>query len=275
MGNTLYNVFPEQQLYPEQWQMIRMHEYPQIMNSYTISTYGRVYDCCRNRIIAPISPMNRNKYINATLRLLDGGKRTFDIHRLMLITFCPTEFYKELVCNHIDGIKCHNWIWNLEWTTTAGNANHAIENGLIRMGADRANGIAPDSLIREVCQMIQDGYSTYDIINTIKPPVDIDMSKLVNNIKNGHCHTNISKQYDFSNAWDVNYDNRRFTIEQVNIICGLFQTYGADISSKYICGVLGIDYKALPAYMRKRYTVAISSIRKKKIYKEICNNYNY
>lgn len=255
--------------------MVRMLEYPQIMQSYTISTYGRVYDYSNHKLVAPFKVISPNKYLNASLRLLNGSKRTFDIHRMMLITFKPIEMYKDLVCNHIDGIKCHNWIWNLEWTDTAGNTNHAIENGLIRMGIDRANGVAPESLIRKICEMIQNGYSTYDIVNTITPSVSVDMYKLVNNIKNGHCHSNISKEYDFTNAWSVERDNRIFTVEQINAICQMLQDHGTNLSTKYICTSLGINYEKLPSTERERYSRAISSIKRRKHFTEITNNYNY
>ena len=201
MEIKLYNVLPTQEeaLEPELWEFIHTYDYPQILHSYTISTYGRVYNIYENKYVAPRVLTSENKYLNVSIKMLEGGMRTFDIHRLMLRTFIPNDNFNNLVCNHKDGVKCHNWIWNLEWTTTRGNTIHAIDNGLIPTGTNRANGKVPEEFIHEICKLLEAGYSTLEIRGMLKPPVECNMRRLVQNIKNGHCHSIISRNYDFSN----------------------------------------------------------------------------
>lgn len=275
----LYNVLPTQAeaIWPEQWSMIRMDDYPTIKHQYTISTYGRVFNYVDNKFVAPRALQSENKYLNVSIRLREGGMRTFDIHRLMLITFMPNDlsYYKGLVCNHKDGIKCHNWLWNLEWMTTRENTIHAINNGLIPMGAERNNGIASEELIRKICQMIQDGYTNRQIMEAIDPStVNCDLSRLIRNIKDGHCHSNISKEYDFSNAYSI-YNERRFTPEQIETICSLFEKNGRDYKSKAICYDLGIDIDSMDRLAKCRYYAAINGLRTKNNFQEICAKYDY
>lgn len=278
MSSILYNVLPDinEALEPERWEFIKIDDHPEILHQYTISTYGRVYNYYDNKFVAPRVLESTNKYLNVSVRLQNGGMKTLDIHRLMLITFLPNVFYRSLVCNHKDGIKCHNWIWNLEWTTNKENTIHAINNGLISMGSNRANGIVDDAYVRKICQMIQDGYSNQDIVAACSPPpVDCNVSRLIQNIKNGHCHSNISKEYDFSNAYNVNINDRRFTKNQIEEICRMFEIYGKDLDTKCICKNLGIDLDLLDKKMKSRYFAAVSSIRQKKTFQDICCKYNY
>jgi hypothetical protein len=51
------------------------------------------------------------------------------VHRLVLQAFEPSA--AGLQVNHDDGVKGHNELGNLEWTTPAGNLTHAWATGLI------------------------------------------------------------------------------------------------------------------------------------------------
>jgi len=64
-----------------------------------------------------------------------GGKprQGKHIHRLIAAAFigpCP----EKGEVNHKDGVKTHNDLENLEYTTRSGNAKHAAANGLLRRG---------------------------------------------------------------------------------------------------------------------------------------------
>ena len=66
--------------------------------------------------------------INLTLQ--DGSKKTFRVHRLVLMAFAPIENMQNLEVNHIDGNKKNNSLSNLEWVTSSENKLHAFAKGL-------------------------------------------------------------------------------------------------------------------------------------------------
>lgn len=62
--------------------------------------------------------------------LLSGKKRTFRLHRLVMIAFSPIENMDEFEVNHKDGNKLNNKLDNLEWCTSSENQLHAFKTGL-------------------------------------------------------------------------------------------------------------------------------------------------
>lgn len=64
------------------------------------------------------------------LSKLDGSKRTFRVHRLVMMAFNPVKNMNELEVNHIDGNKKNNKLENLEWCTASENQIHAFKTGL-------------------------------------------------------------------------------------------------------------------------------------------------
>lgn len=74
------------------------------------------------------------------LSKLDGSKRTFRVHRLVMMAFSPVENMDELEVNHIDGNKKNNKLENLEWCTASENQIHAFKTGLNKSrGGEESN----------------------------------------------------------------------------------------------------------------------------------------
>lgn len=70
-------------------------------------------------------------YVHFGLTGDDGIKTTVGRHRLMAMTYKPTELpIDELYVNHINGIPGDDRPDNLEWCTALGNVEHAGLNGL-------------------------------------------------------------------------------------------------------------------------------------------------
>ncbi|MCM1217913.1 MAG: HNH endonuclease [Lachnospiraceae bacterium] len=68
--------------------------------------------------------------MNIYLCLMDGTRKCFKVHRLVMNTFCPIENSEELQVNHINGHKDDNRLENLEWCTRSENLIHAFKTGL-------------------------------------------------------------------------------------------------------------------------------------------------
>lgn len=215
-------------IFEEVWKDITGDVVENIADYYSISTYGRIY----NRKTKTYLPQNifywKDKYITISLALRDGTHVYRQMHRLVLETFNPIENSNLYDANHKDGIKYHNWIWNLEWSTHKENMDHAWENSLFKFGKDRANTVYDDGFIRQICEYIQNGLSPKQV-NDI---VGSDISKLYHNIKNGHCRSNISKDYDFNNA----YSRSVFSDTEKEKIAELVK---ANVSEKDILNTLG------------------------------------
>lgn len=99
--------------------------------------------------------LHNKGYIGNSLIRKDGSHKLYLRHRLVLQTFRPIENYEEMQVNHIDGIKSHNYVENLEWCTNQENRIHACQNGLT---AHMIGEINPFHRLTEaeVLEMIQD-----------------------------------------------------------------------------------------------------------------------
>lgn len=63
--------------------------------------------------------------------LSENGKcKSYLVHRLILMTFCPRSDAEKFDVNHKNGNKLDNSIENLEWCTRSENTIHSYKNGL-------------------------------------------------------------------------------------------------------------------------------------------------
>lgn len=75
---------------------------------------------------------NGNQYYHYSLINDRGEYKHFLRHRLLALIFkYPGINFPNLIINHIDGIKGHDDLENIEWVTQSQNAHHAHELGLI------------------------------------------------------------------------------------------------------------------------------------------------
>lgn len=89
---------------------------------YEVSIYGNF----RNMNTQYIFKLARVEYIRCSI-----SKSSYLIHRLMAQTFLENIDNKPYV-NHIDGNKHNNVLYNLEWSTSSYNTQHAYINNLIK-----------------------------------------------------------------------------------------------------------------------------------------------
>ena len=96
---------------------------------YSISTDGEVRNDENNKLLAQTSQQDY-KFVNLTINGKIYRKR---VHRLVAETFIDNPKNKPYV-NHIDGIRYHNNVDNLEWVTPQENTIHAVKIGLTTNG---------------------------------------------------------------------------------------------------------------------------------------------
>lgn len=96
---------------------------------------------------------------------LDGSKRTFRAHRLVLMAFNPVEGMEDLEVNHIDGNKKNNKLENLEWCTASENQLHAFRTGLQipRRGAECWQTRLTEDQVKEIFELRRQGWLQREI----------------------------------------------------------------------------------------------------------------
>jgi hypothetical protein len=107
----------------------RIHSFlPDIKDYYTITSDGEIYSDNSGKMRTRNRAGTEYQIIN--LSTIDGKKKTFRLHRLVMLAFEPIDNASELEVNHIDGNKRNNRLENLEWCTASENQTHAFENEL-------------------------------------------------------------------------------------------------------------------------------------------------
>lgn len=97
-------------------------------NKYMVSNLGNVLSLNYNwtkkpKILTPVKHYSGYVFVHL------GRKKIMTVHILVAEAFLPNPDKKKYV-NHIDGIKHHNTVDNLEWVTAKENSQHAIKTGL-------------------------------------------------------------------------------------------------------------------------------------------------
>lgn len=87
---------------------------------YQVTSCGKIWSVRYNRFIKPAGGEGNYQMVC----LHRDNKQTFDyIHRLVAKAYLPNPHnYSEI--NHIDEIKDHNWVNNLEWCSRKQNINY-------------------------------------------------------------------------------------------------------------------------------------------------------
>jgi len=106
---------------------------------YSIDENGKVWSWQSSRFLKP--GLDTAGYYQVSFTR-DKKAKMFKLHRLLMLTFKPTDKIGVEV-NHIDGVKTNNNLDNLEWVSHRDNVLHSMRNGL-----QRSIKLSKDSVIK-------------------------------------------------------------------------------------------------------------------------------
>lgn len=238
---------------------------------YYISNTGLVYSIYSNNFIVP--HINHAGYLQVSL-MTENGRVFRKVHRLVLLCFNPIKNYHLYEVNHIDGIKIHNYVWNLEWVTAKENKNHAILNGLSDglIGENNPKNKISEKTAYNIGQLLLSRkYIDDEIMKITKCP----NKEIIRNIANGNTWKYLFTN-DEINIMKLSREGKRLMTEEIHSICRYYETY-KDLYNGYG----SVKQIAIDALKNINLPITDTYIRlAKRLYykydnKEICNLYNY
>ena len=237
---------------------------------YTISNYGVVFDLKSNREMSQC--ICGDGYLVVNLRVFDPDNLRFYfkhvlVHRLVGMGFIPGDF--SLQINHIDGNKFNNYYKNLEWVTCQQNLLHAVETGLNYRGEDKVNAILSNEIVENICLYLQNGYDYNYIVEKLNLAGIKNIHNIMHDIKCGKSWKFISSRFNIPKYKIVN--NRLLSREQVETIC-MALSMNHNITNSELFRLANIDVSTPEKYNKMRH--CIESIKQKKAYNDISDNYN-
>lgn len=122
-------------------------EYP----LYSVSIEGRVIKNSNRKVMKPSKKPNGYMHIN--LFTCDGRRKKEYVHRLVALTFIPNpQHFPEV--NHIDGVRDHNVVGNLEWVTHKENMDKGSIAKKIRVLARDGSVVGEFQSIDAACRKL-------------------------------------------------------------------------------------------------------------------------
>lgn len=133
--------------------------------------------------------VNGAGYAQLGIRMLDGQRKFFVLHRLVAAAFIDNPENKPHV-NHIDGNKLNNHVSNLEWCTPKENMYHAVHVLGQGVGDNNGNRVISSVQAEQICKLLELGHTNYEIAEAMEITLGI-----VTTIRSGKCWKNISSKY--------------------------------------------------------------------------------
>ena len=142
----------------------RIHDFlPNIKDYYTINDKGEIYS--DNSGLMKSRNKGKTEYQIINFQTIDGKKKTYRVHRLVLMAFKPIDNPDSMEVNHIDGNKKNNSLDNLEWCTSSENQKHAYRTGLQKARKSEKSNLV--KLTEEVFELRAQGWLEKDIAKIV------------------------------------------------------------------------------------------------------------
>lgn len=166
---------------------------PVIEDYYFISNYGRIFSCMTGRIFG--TSYKNDGYEYANLKVKDADTRSYSVHRLVMMCFCPIDNAYMYEVNHKDGNKRNNHLSNLEWMTSEMNLRHAYLTHIAPYGENHYWTTITDEEAVKICELLDQGLRDSEIsILLFNSP---DKVNVIRNIRLGYSWKNVSANYSF------------------------------------------------------------------------------
>lgn len=271
-----YN-FPNEKYKEEKWVYVDDTMVEGIIpNRYMVSSFGRFYDT-QNGNYYPTENVKSLSYPSVHVQFIDGSYKTLKIHHIMMKRFRPFDYDPNIYTDidHVDGVKYHNWVWNIERVTHQENIQRCVNIGLYPLCENQQNAVLTNDQVHKICNMISNGYKVSDIIKILKPEIPIITKHLVNDIKGRRNYTEISKLYNFDNMYYCKTSEQKYPEYKIHEMCKVFQEYGKDIKPIEMANILGFDLRKKSYKEQMHFRDVFYNLKKKKMYRYICEKYNY
>lgn len=247
-----------------------------IIERYSISNYGRIYDNELKREVPPV--LDKDGYFVASIKIGDkkDDYRKIRVHRFEKMTFDP-EGYNEIlekgekpVVNHKDEIKQNLDLNNLEWTNNIRNTQYSWDTGTNQnYGTRNGNGKYTEEEVHTFCRLIDSGLTNPQICNELgitDKSERMRVSTILHDIREGSVHRIISTQYNFMKNVDIHI---RYGEMMAHLVCNFLSDPNREYTYKEIMDLLQISNDE-----RIQFRIFINYLCEGKTYKDITKNYN-
>ena len=129
---------------------------------YMITKDGRIFSMAKRNEWAELTPrVNEKGYSVIGLMDTEGKVASYQVHRLVMSTFCPRPDMYELEVDHIHGNKLDNRLSELRWVTHKENMQNAAKEGLTKHKESQRT--VSDEDIKTINYMAWTGHSDREI----------------------------------------------------------------------------------------------------------------
>ena len=185
-----------------------------IETQYAISNKGNVRNSNTGKILRP--EVSNCGYLRVGMYYVKYNKRYHihgSVHRLVAIAFIPNPDNLPEV-NHKDGNKTHNWVENLEWSSSSDNDYHAYATGLKKKIYGENSHLHKYSrdAIEKACKLMESGKY---VIREISEMTAVPVAMLCRvRLRKSWC--NVSKNYHVENCKkSQRYDGSQYSMWQI------------------------------------------------------------
>lgn len=222
-------------------------------NRYLITDDARVFeiDNKNNTFVDITNTARRNKsdgYWLISLYTINEHKKPYPLYRLVIASFQGDR--PDMVVDHLDMNKDHNYLKNLEYVTLRENFKRAANS------YGKEYELMSEELVRDICRLLEKGYHATKIMKKLGLPNNSAMMTAIVTIYRRQRWTDISKDYE----WDI--DDIRLKIyskDDLKLIA--YMIYNSGYGPKEIA-------ERFPKYDLKKLNHVVKKMNQGKLYKK-------